>query len=292
MHRRNGAKDSPERNGEAERLCSHTLNVAIRRGTSRRVRCIIQIHGDSIMKRQPTRLIGILAIVAWAAWLSRSADASSITGTVTPVSGGTYNVTTLGSLDWVHYGLLGGGDSSDGNPVRDNGGSIIGALSADVPIKGYSGSANTYDWSNGTPVVSGSNTNGIYINDATGPTSPGVLTLTLAASTTPLQAEFFVGATTGIPTSFTVALNDGSGASYTATNLISGSDIITIDYAANAASSLTMTFTSSVLNFGGGPNAIALDAVTVSSVSSVPEPSSCVLFGLGAVGFLAFRKRR
>jgi hypothetical protein len=266
--------------------------VAIRRGTSRRVRRIVQIHGDSIMTRQPTRLIGILTIVAWAACLSRSADASSVTGTVTPVGGGTYNLATLGSLDWVHYGLLGGGDSSDGNPVRKSGGSIIGALSADVPIKGYSGSVNTYDWSDGTPITGGRNTNGIYLNDATGPSSPGVLTLTLAASTTPLQAEFFVGATTGIPTSFTVALNDGSGASYTATNLISGYDIITIDYAANAASSLTMTFTSSALNFGGGPNAIALDAVTVSSVSSVPEPSSCVLVVLGGVGgFLAFRRR-
>jgi hypothetical protein len=135
-------------------------------------------------------------------------------------------------------------------------------------------------------------TNGIFLNDATGPNSPGVLTLTLAASTTPLQAEFFVGATTGIPTSFTVALNDGSGASYTATNMISGGDIITIDYAANAASSLTMTFRSSALNFGGGPNAISLDAVTVSNFSSVPEPSSCILLGLGAVGLLAVRRRR
>ena len=117
------------------------------------------------------------------------------------------------------------------------------------------------------------------------------MTLTLAASTTPLQAEFFVGQSTGIPTSFTVALNDGSGASYTATNLIGGNDIITIDYVANTASTLTMTFTSSAL-VGGPPN-IILDAVTVSlGASSVPEPNSCVLLGLGAAGFLAFRRRR
>jgi PEP-CTERM motif len=238
------------------------------------------------MTRQPTRLIAILAIVASIAWHSRSADASSITGTVTPVSGATYNLTTLGSLDWVHYGLLGGGDSNDGEPVRDSSGSIIGALSSNVNIKAYTGGINTYEWSNGTPVVSGSNTNGTYLNDG-----GGVLSLTLAASTTPLQAEFFVGTSTSISTSFTVALNDGSGASYTATNLISGADIITIDYVANSASTLTMTFGSSALD--GGPNAIGLDAVTISpGIASVPEPSSCILLGLGVVGFLAFRRRR
>ncbi len=239
------------------------------------------------MKMQPSRFIGIVAIVASTAWLSPPADASSVTGTVTPESGGTYNLSALGSLDWVHYGLAGGGDSNNGDPIRDSSGSIIGGLSANVPIKGYSGSANTYDWSNGTPVVSGSNTNGIYLTD-----NGGVMTLTLAASTTPLQAEFFVASNPGFPTSFTVALNDGSGASYTATNLISNFDLITIDYVANSASTLTMTYTSSALS-PGMPEIIYLDAVAVSlGVSSVPEPNSCILAGLGALGVLAFRRRR
>src|ERR1039457_6813898 len=112
------------------------------------------------MKRQPTRLIGILAIVASTAWLSPSADASSVTGSVTSATGGPYNLTALGSLDWVHYGRFGGGDSSDGEPDRDIGGSIIGALSANVPLKSYTGGPNTYNWSNGAPDASGSNTNG------------------------------------------------------------------------------------------------------------------------------------
>jgi PEP-CTERM motif len=239
------------------------------------------------MKRQPSRFIGIVAIVASSVWLSPAADASSVTGSVTPLSGGTYNLTALGSLDWVHYGLAGGGDSNNGDPIRDSSGSIIGGLSANVPIKGYSDSANTYDWSNGTPVVSGSTSNGIYLTD-----NGGVMTLTLAASTTPLQAEFFVASNPGFPTSFSVALNDGSGASYTATNLISGYDIVTIDYVANSASLLTMTFTSSALA-PGVPEIIYLDAVAVSlGASSVPEPGSCVLLGLGAAGLLAFRRRR
>ena len=201
-----------------------------------------------------------------------------------PASGGPYNLTTLGSLDWVHYGLLGGGDSNDGEPVRDSSGSIIGAPSAPVNIKAYSGGPDTYGWSNGTPVASGSNSNGIYLNDG-----GGVLNLTLAASTTMLQAEFFVATEPSTPTSFTVALNDGSGASYTATNLISGYDIITIDYVANSASTLTMTYTSSAL-FGGPPE-VVLDAVTVSAAGTVPEPTSFVLLGLGAAGVLAYRRR-
>ena len=139
-----------------------------------------------IMKRQPIQLLVFLAIVASTAWFPRTAYASLVTGSVTSTSGGTYNLTALGSLDWVHYGINGGGDSSDGEPVRDSSGSIIGGLSSDVPIKAYSGGPNTYNWSNGSTVVSGSNTNGIYINDATGPDSPGVLSLTLAASTTEL----------------------------------------------------------------------------------------------------------
>ena len=172
-------------------------------------------------------------------------------------------------------------------------GSIIGALSSDVPIKGYSGGPNTYNWSNGSPPnVSGSNTNGIYINDATGPSSPGILSLTLAASTTELQAQFYVGATAGIPTSFTVALNDGSGASYTATNLISGYDIITIDYAANSASTLTMSFTSSGAEFRRGPQRRRPRRCHRVRLSSVPEPSSCVLLGLGAVGLVALVLKR
>ncbi len=237
------------------------------------------------MSRQPIRVIGILAIVASNAWFQRSADASFVTGSVASTSGGTYNLTALGSLDWVHYGLLGGGDSSDGEPVRDSSGSIIGGLSSTVNIKAYTGGPNTYNWSNGSPVVSGTNTNGIYLNDPS-----GVLNLTLAASTTELQAQFYVFATPGIVSSFVVALNDGSGASYTATNLISGYDIITVDYAANSTSTLSMTFTSSAL-FGGPPE-VGMDAVTVSGISSVPEPDSSVLIGVGALGLLALLLRR
>jgi hypothetical protein len=68
------------------------------------------------MKMQPSRFIGIVAIVASTAWITRSADASTVTGSVTPVSGGTYNLSALGSLDWVHYGLAGGGDSKQWRP--------------------------------------------------------------------------------------------------------------------------------------------------------------------------------
>ena len=210
------------------------------------------------MKRQPIRLIAVLAIAASTAWFPRSADASFVTGSVASTSGGTYNLTALGSLDWVHYGLLGGGDSSDGEPVRDSSGSIIGGLSSDVPIKAYSGGPNTYNWSNGSPVVSGSNTNGIYINDATGPNSPGVLSLTPRGIDDGAPGPILRQRDRGHPQSFTVALNDGSGASYTATNLISGYDIITIDYVASTASTLTMSFTSSDTQFRRGSQLLSV----------------------------------
>jgi hypothetical protein len=235
------------------------------------------------MKSRRTCLVGILTILASTSWIARSADASFVTGSITPTSGGTVNLTTLGPLDWVHYGRGGGGDSNDGDPVRAVGGSIIGGLTATVPIKGYADSSNTYTWSNGTPVLSGTNTNGVLVNDPA-----GVMTLTLAASTTPLQAQFYVNTSGGLPGSFTVALNDGSGASYTAP-AFTGSDIITIDYAANSTSTLTMTFTSPGLN--GGSFGIGLDAVTISP-APVPEPTSIALLGLGAAGAVGVARRR
>ena len=230
------------------------------------------------MKLQTLGYIAPLTILASALLIAKPANAAFINGSVVATSGGVVNLTTQGTLDWTHYGLLGGGDSSNGNPVKDNIGTIIGTLSSNVPIKGYSGSLNTYTWSNGDVVTSGTNANGIYINDATGPSTPGVLNLTLAASTSEQIAQFYVSAASGIPTSFTVALNDGSGETYS-TGAISGNDIITIDYAANSLSTLTMTYSSSALNFGGGPNYVALDAVTV----TVPETSSLFLAAMGLV---------
>jgi hypothetical protein len=235
------------------------------------------------MKSRQTRLVGILTILASTSWIARSADASYVTGSITPTSGETVNLTTLGPLDWVHYGLGGGGDSGDGEPLRDSSGAIIGGLTATVPIKGYANSLNTYTWSNGSPVLSGTNTNGAGMNDPA-----GVMTLTLAASTTPLQAQFYVGTTGGLPGSFTVALNDGSGASYTAP-AFTGYDIITIDYAANSTSTLTMTFTSPGLN--GGFFGIGLEAVTIGT-APVPEPTSIALLGLGAAGAVGVARRR
>jgi tetratricopeptide (TPR) repeat protein/tRNA A-37 threonylcarbamoyl transferase component Bud32 len=166
--------------------------------------------------------------------------------------------------------------ASTSSIARRGGGTIIGGLSSNNHIlRAYSSGPNTCTWSNGTPVASGTNTNRISIND------PSTLTLTLAASTTAYQVRFYVGESGPMTPSFTFALNDGSGDSYTAP-AFTGFNVITVDYAASGASTLTMTFTSPKV--AGDFNNIILDAVTVSGLAVVPEAAlyALLLFGAAA----------
>jgi len=227
-------------------------------------------------------------------------SAASIGGSVAADAGGTVNLTTLGTLDWAHYGFLGGGTGgADPEQDRKVGGAILNTPTNTRDLfKFYNFSQNTYSWSDGTPHLSGSMTNGAAVND--GDVNGGLteIILTAAASTAPMRLVIylgtgFLGGSQPAPlANINASLNDGSGATF-AINNISGSNILTLDYSANAPSLLTVSLNSLALRPTGGPEYLVLDAayVTAGQISAgAPEPSSLLLLA-GGIAALYFRRR-
>src|SRR6185295_17658123 len=107
------------------------------------------------------RIAAILLSVAGAC------SAASITGSIAPDLGGSVDLTTLGIIDWAHFGFQGQGTGGP-NPSETEkiGGTVIGTPTSTRGIfKFYNFSPNTYSWTDGTPNASASLTNGMAVND-------------------------------------------------------------------------------------------------------------------------------
>lgn len=193
---------------------------------------------------------------------------STLAGGLPNTPSGTQNLTSLGSLDWAHWGLTsipsfdhkatGGSQISDYSVVNGQAGLVT----------NFSGNPFGYTWTDGTPHTSVTNTTtGVYISGANRgfqisvPADTNVRIVTLYAG---------VYATTG---KFVAHLSDGSAPDFIDTSLSStgsaaGAYQITYQ-AASAGQNLTLTFT----NFGSAGN-VNLQAATLSS--SAPSPDFAI----------------
>jgi len=231
-----------------------------------------------------------------------AASAASITVTsVADAGSGTYNLTNLGTTDWVHFSRIGDGLDS----LRDDraGSTAIGDLTSNQAIGGYgvgnsnpvlTSPSNTYSWTNGTPTAAASLPFGAIIN---GSGIQGVVSyfLPVAASTSSQRLVLFLGGFYLIPGqlpdptgTLTASLNDGSG--QTQSISFSGRRIATIDFTADSASILSVSFGADLgilpgtsANFLTFDGAYLTNGPTGEGGGEVPEPSTLGLAGVGAV---------
>jgi hypothetical protein len=183
-----------------------------------------------------------------------TAATSAATLTVTQPSGGSlvgsystaaasYNLTTLGTTDWAHWGR--GGTSKNFDHDKSGGSQISNVTKlGSGSYGGYTYSARKVIWTNGTPTASNSGDDGyIWANNAIG----AGYSFTVPASTTSHTLYIYLGGASSGGT-LTAHLSDSSAANYTAT--ISGSsnyqDVVKLTFnAASASQTLTISWVKS-----------------------------------------------
>jgi hypothetical protein len=217
--------------------------------------------------------------------------AGAITTTFTPMpSGSNIDLTALGQLDWVHWGV-----NIDGSPDRK---ANVTPEISDFTLLGsqalgpfpYSDSSNSYTWYDGIPnrAVTNTSTGDYVIGGAS--VGSGFL-LTAPADTSQKTLEFFVGATWA-QGRLTASLSDG-GTSFTSQypqtvdNAAYGPNgLFTIAYAASSpGQTLTVTWTVAQAH----DRALALVTLDA-AVLAVPEPRVATLLILGVSFWSIYRK--
>jgi hypothetical protein len=211
--------------------------------------------------------------------------AATLTGTFTPVpTGSNVNLTALGALDWVHWGLY--TDTSLNRKagvtpwITDFTELSPGGSNAFVFVYQYADNYNGYSWSDGVPEVEATDTpTGVWAyglpNLGTG------FEFTVPADTTVRTLKVFVGVFSGRG-AFTASLSDGSAPTYTnsqLSNLANGPGAVyTLQYAAaSAGQTLRIRWT---LLQAAGPSApqanVTLQAATLSEAGANHPPFAVI----------------
>jgi hypothetical protein len=171
-----------------------------------------------------------------------AASAGSLTGSYSTAAA-SYNLTTLGTSDWAHWGR--GGNASNFDHDKSGGSQISNVTKlGSGSYGGYTYSARKVIWTNGTPTASNSGDDGyIWANNAIG----AGYSFTVPASTTSHTLYIYLGGASSGGT-LTAHLSDSSAANYTAT--ISGSsnyqDVVKLTFnAASASQTLTISWVKS-----------------------------------------------
>ena len=147
-------------------------------------------------------------------------------GTISPTS---LNLTTEGTSDWAHWGLL---NASNFNHKAIGAGQISNFTRIGTnTVKRYTDNRTAFSWTDGTPVASIANTNvGVYINGLT-----NGFQLTVPADTNLRTLRVYVGLY-GAQGNFQAWLSDFSGRAFTDTTLsnVFGNSyaVYTLNYAA------------------------------------------------------------
>jgi parallel beta-helix repeat protein len=214
-----------------------------------------------------------------------TASGGSVVGTASTAAA-SYNLTTLGTSDWAHWGLNGSGSAFDHKATGNSQISIVTAVGAGG-YGGYSDSSRTVSWTDGMPVASDTADHGyIWANNALG----AGYSFTVPASTTTHTVYVYLGGYSSGGT-LTAHLSDTSAADYSVS--ISGaahySDVVAITYnAASAGQSLTLTYVKSqnISGTGGSVDLIAAwlagPAVTSAPVVTTNPSSQALTVGQDA----------
>jgi parallel beta-helix repeat protein len=169
-------------------------------------------------------------------------SAGSLSGS-SSAAAASYNLTSLGTTDWAHWGLGGSATAFD---HKATGGSQISNVTkiGSGDYGGYTIASRKVSWTGGTPVATESGDDGyIWANNAIG----AGYSFTVPASTTAHTLYLYLGGYSSGST-LTAHLSDGSAADYSLELSGSGTytDLVTITYnAASAGQTLTLTYVKS-----------------------------------------------
>jgi hypothetical protein len=181
-----------------------------------------------------------------------------------------YNLTTLGTSDWAHWGRANNFANFD---HKATGGSQISTATklGSGSYGSYFDSTRQVIWSDGTPTGSSSGDNAyIWANTALG----AGYSFTVPADTTVRTLLVYAGGFSSGDT-LTAHLSDGSAADYVATASGTGiyTNLYTITYsAASAGQKLTISYVKSS-NIAGTGGSVDLIAATLSGAAATPPPT-------------------
>jgi hypothetical protein len=169
-----------------------------------------------------------------------------------------YNLTTLGTEDWAHWGRAGVYGNFDHKATGNSQISVVSVVGTGASIGGYTQSSRGSTWTGGSPTAADTNDTG-YIWE-NGSLSTG-FSFTVPANTTTQTLYVYAGGY-GTSSSLTAHLSDGSTPDYVVT--ASGSGLYTNFYtitfkAASAGQTLTITLlkTGNITGTGGSVDLIA-----------------------------------
>lgn len=220
------------------------------------------------------------AIILSLLFFPAAVRAGTLSGTFqTLPTGSNVNLTAIGKLDWIHWGLYTetSVDRKASVAPQISNFSVIGDTNDFLAAYQYSGNSNSYSWydSSSTPVVTNTDT-GVWVYG-----NPVVLgsgfQITVPADTQERTLQVFVGAYAA-EGRLTASLSDGSAASFTnaanatVNNIGNGpSGIFTLNYSADSAGQfLTITWTVAVAKMPSGNVTLQAAALTATNADNPP----------------------
>jgi hypothetical protein len=217
------------------------------------------------------------------------------------------NLTTEGTTDWAVWGFANGGTSTslspDNRKIGGSGISDLTSISNGNPLRGLgqfgSYGESTFNWSNGTPVLSATGAFTGIQHDGFGQPFSTIgegFSFTVPADTNLRTVTLYNTVNHG-NSELTATLSDGSAVPFVFDSHhildFNGPDIYAITYAANSAGqSLTVKLVLTAPDASGNNTAnVAIQAVDL-TFAAVPEPSSLALLALGGGVVAAWRRWR
>jgi len=198
-----------------------------------------------------------------------SGSGGSLSGSTGGAASG-YNLTSLGTADWVHWGRGGSYGNLDRKSSGGNQISGVSVVGAGANNGGWSDSSRSVSWTDGTPTGSLSNDHGyIWSNGSLG----SGFSFTVPADTSNRTLMVYFGASDATCT-LSAHLSDNSASDYSTAQTGPGAWFATLNYhAGSSGQSLTVTLLKTGNNSGFTDGSADLDAAALQgSGGGTPPP--------------------
>lgn len=216
---------------------------------------------------------------------SNPPSAATLNGSIS-VAGSSYNLSSSGSSDWVHWGR-GGTYANVDRKLSVNQISNVSVVGAGATVGAWTDASRSLSWSDGTPTASGTDDHGYIWSNANVATAGTTgFSFTAPADTSTRTLYVYAGGKAST-SQLTAHLSDNSAADYTASPVTGAStyaNLYTITYkAASASQNLVLTYkkiANSSSTTSGSADLIAAWLVGGSAPPPPPTGNGLDAFGL------------